>query len=679
MSQRRTVSGRKPLIWWILIFTVIVLLLGLVIALLVGLYVPGLAQQGMLALLAEVAIALITAVLLALFLPPLVRRIVRRFVRKPTLEITPSVLDLGSLEESTAISRKIRVTNTTGKPTDLSINPAYPWLTVLEKTVISAGSAVFELQVDTTGLREGLYQGSIVARAGWQAKSVPISVDVTQRQKPSWAEGTSVRLKEQYRELLHPLAGGITGFAIAREDEVRIVRDIITDFGAGRFILTGYGRFGGTTIIREVVEAAKADLKPAPNTTGVFLAVRLDLEDISQPKEILYCLVRELRCELTEQKYNNALLKRLQAVEAENRSSLQLSELEVSIPVSKISFGFFEFNLPFALKAVFSRKTGDDSSKKYRERQFIDDMIGLLFDPKRDANALGRILNSLLGQPRFDPKIVIIMDKIAAPEVIELMNNIGLFSDERIIYLAIVSREQFDQWNQKNIRRLTTKFKFRIYYVPCLWEETEQFVDRLCTETLDSNDIGNLNDECANIFSAFKKHVAFIGRGAPGDITWELFDPKYWYRWPPPGARSRQWYLRLDSLPNADVVRRHAWLQDILEDSWGELLEVAAPEGRPEDKDRVKWGIYELLAWIEQTTRFTKGEIVELSKSRDALVALTPRRREDIVTKLLEVLNTQGVLHVEGEVYTTQKHEAGKTARQGVFLAAASSSAQHPT
>ena len=664
MSKRRTITGRRPVFVWLGILIGLVFIVGVVTILLVRRYAPSLAQQGVLGILVAATVGLIATSLLALFLPQLIRRTMHRFGERPILEITPAVLDLGSCEEGIAISRKIRVTNTTGSPIELSIRVADPWLSISDETVKPPGSAVFEVQVDTADLQEGPYQGLIVARSGWRTKSVPISVHVTQRQRPSWAEGTSVRIKEQYRELLHPLARGITGFAMAREDEVRVVRDIITDFGAGRFILTGYGRFGGTTIVRKVVEEVKAKLKPAPNRIGVLLAVGLDLEDISQPEEILYCLVRELHCELTEQKYNKELQKRLKTAIAENRSSLLLSgkeeelSLEMCIPVPKISLGSFQFNLPSPLKAILSRKAvlsrPEDNSSKYKVRHLIDDMIGLLFDPKRDANALGRILNSLLGQPGFDPRIVIIIDKIASPEVIELMNNIGLFSDARIIYLAVVSREQFDQWDRKNIRRLTTKFKFRRYYVPCLWEETEQFVDRLCDETLNNDDIENLSAECAGMFSALKKHVAFIGRGAPGDITWELFDPKYWYRWQPPGARSGQWYLRLDSLPDANVVRHHAWLQDVLEDSWDELLEVAAPEGRPEDKDRVKRGAYELLVWMERTGRFTKDEVLESSKTQDVLIALTPRRRDEAVTKLLEVLDTRGVLHVDNEVVSVQ-------------------------
>ena len=459
MSQRRTVSGQRPMLIWLIMLIGLVFIMGVATTLLVRRYAPTLAEQGVVTILVEGIVTLIASFSLTVFLPQLIRRIMHRFGERPILEITPAVLDLGSCEEGIAISRKIRVTNTTGSPTELSIRLADPWLSISDETVKPPGSIVFKIQVDTADLQEGLYQGLIIARSGWRTKSIPISVHVTQRQKPSWAEGTSVRLKEQYRKLLHPLDGRILGFAIAREDEIRI-GDIITDFRAGRFILTGYGRFGGTTIVREVVEAVKkADLQLAPNTTGVLLAVRLDLEDISQPEEILHCLVRELYCELTEQKYNDALLKRLRAVAAENRSALLLSEkeeglsLEMSIPVPKISLGSFEFNLPSPLKAMFSRKvvlsgTGDDSSE-YRERHFIDDMIGLLFDPQKDANALGRILNSLLSQRKADPRIVVIMDKIASPEVMELMSNIGLFSDKRIIYLAVVSRELFDQWDRK--------------------------------------------------------------------------------------------------------------------------------------------------------------------------------------------------------------------------------------
>ena len=667
--QRRTVVGTRSSLLWIALFVGALFLLTLGTKFLVGKYLPALARQTALALFVEILAASFITMLLTYLLPSVIRRAISwsilsvpRVSRRILDRVRPVKIDLGSLEEGITLQQVIRVPGLVGGGTKLWLGRNNPWLKP-SKHVDAVKSSAVVIKVDTKDLREGAHRVWMIARSGWHIQVLAVNLTIVEKERPAWMEGTGVRLKEQYKDLL--MAEGISGLAIAREDQVKIA-DFIMNFNAGRFILSGYGRFGGTTIVEEILDAVKKAPGTPPQGKGVLLVVRLDLDKMSQPEDLLDCFVRELYWEIKDQKQNRQLVKRLRAETGQDKRLQRLGkekeEREFSLTMSpipdvKVSFASLEFSLTSPLKATLSRravlsKAAGDSM--YGTSAFVDDILQLLFDPQRDTKALAKVFGGLLHKSLPNNRIVIIMDKVNSVAAIQLMDRMRLLDDARVVYLAIVDKNQMDRWNPGDFKQLETKFRFRICYVPLLSEESDRFMDHLCNETLDEKHVASLNEEAERRLNILKKHAAFVGKGAPGDIVWEFFSPQYWYFWRSHATRPGQWYLRLDKLPCLDVMRRHAELQGILEESWPQIVSAIIPKGwTKEQTDRIKRGVYELAEWMESKTRFTRSECITSSTTCETLSLLEPELRRDLSVKLIDILHSSNALRSEGEIYTT--------------------------
>jgi hypothetical protein len=421
----------------------------------------------------------------------------------------------------------------------------------------------------------------------------------------------SLILKPDVSVILDPLEKSTIQALVAHQESERL-RDFIVNFRGGRFLLTGYGSFGGTTLTQEVIESAKYSLQ-REGEQGVLLAIRFDLHDSSEVEDVFKVKVDELFLGfLTEQhrytpsdglKAGFDTLSFVPASEAGSPKKALIPSLGRISP---------EENVEIFLKDLKAVLTGQPQKSRLQETIF--QVLGSLEPPSR---------------------VLIILDKVSRPEILELFTHFSLFDDERIAYIAIIEREQYDRWDEKIKTRLTRRKRFKEWYVPCNWESESGFVRRVTSLLFEDRLIED--EEAREMRQALQSHLAFIGRGTVGGTIEELRDPKYWKF----DSATGRGYISFDLLDKG-LIHHNAWLQNTLEENWDKILGERFV-GR-DRIDRAKQGIYHLLDWIIDCGIFTRAEIHEAAEQTIVVISPHKRPRNGVINDLLQVLVANGYL-----------------------------------
>jgi hypothetical protein len=197
-------------------------------------------------------------------------------------------------------------------------------------------------------------------------------------------------------------------------------------------------------------------------------------------------------------------------------------------------------------------------------------------------------------------------------------------------------REDFDQWPDAEQRLEIVGFSK--WYVPCLWKID---LDRVLFDTDKGKDPGTETQ-----FTEFRKHLEFVGRGSFGKIIDELRKSKNTTYGPNSSL------VDVTALVHRDEIRHNAWMQDVLDINWPAILgNLFVGKYQGEKNDRARIGIYYLLDWITERSRFTEVQLFEKSGN----TPITISDDADVVIKtirnLIRVLNQNRYLECEDEYY----------------------------
>lgn len=420
---------------------------------------------------------------------------------------------------------------------------------------------------------------------------------------------------------------------INREHELRI-KDILVHYGGGKYLLHGFGRFGASALIDQIVEQVRFDIKNLhlEYKHGIIMMVRVELTDLDDNDKVFRAIVRDFRFEAQREKYAKSIAKRLHRLQNNNFTRVRESGIENTISIKATP-------IP-GLETSFSRKSdrtinpvGDTTTESG-----IIDVISQFLDEAevKKPNSFEKIVEKVASSSKIPSRVIIVLDKIYSDKVFRVLQNMRLFSDDRITFFAIVREEEFVKWDP-SVYQMINDIGFREYYVPCVWEEEHHLAQEMVKLSLSDDD--TLDETTTD----FINHVAYKSRGAPGDMVKELVDPIYnVYETGVP-------QLRLDSLRDKKVVRFNSMLQTFLASHWDKIL--GDDFLGLKDTDRAKMGVYELMDWMTQQVEFNLSDLEQSLLLGKVSISPSAALRRDVIKRLMGCMIADGLLSTNQDLY----------------------------
>ncbi len=428
-----------------------------------------------------------------------------------------------------------------------------------------------------------------------------------------------------------------------------------------RFILTGYGRFGGTSLVRGAMEKARQELWQEEQKQKRSLTEPTTIEEVGQKapeKEgallVFYFEVVESSDQLWEYEIraNEFSLGTLSARSKEHLETLK--RYTDSTKESSSTLYSLHFQLTEPLNESFLKKLGLPSIRG--DYNFVELVQGLknFFEPqKKSAADLQKIVRQTIGSEVLPSRVVIVLDRISRLETLEVLAHSGLFTNEHITMIAIARQEEFDQW--KNCEQRLEAIQFEPWYIPCLWRREKEepkpdYIQQVIKALLDPSGIQNV--EAEKNFVLLRRHLAFVGRGALGYVLRELKNPTYY------AERHGRYCLCLNSLPDPGTIKHNVWLQEVLDKNWQVILDNRFDGEQEEDRARI--GVYHLLDWIVKERQFKVADLLDAAQNRKITICDNPHDTSEVTLNLLHVLEDRGYLQLSAGT----KYERGQKRRE---------------
>ncbi|MCO6449677.1 MAG: protein kinase [Caldilineales bacterium] len=454
------------------------------------------------------------------------------------------------------------------------------------------------------------------------------------------ADRPSMRLRPEHTGWTSRAKKHVIEDLILQEDFERL-KSFIADSQGGRFVLTGYGRFGGTSLVKGAISKARRELQHRGLSEGALLVFYFNVKDsIKQTGEFAIQanefsfgkLTTQYESAVTDSGYE-ALKARANRVEPSSLTSPAATcHFSLTTPLSE---SFFSRS---GLTGLFVRQAVSDLDFT----KLVTDLDNFFAEGKSNSE-LQEIVLRLVGSEVLPSRVIIILDRICRLETLEHLARFDLFKNERITVIAIARKEEFDQWESPDQR--LNNIGFRKWYVPCLWQGRTDYVQRIEQTLLEP--YGFEGSDVENPAVSLRKHLELVGKGALGDVLEELKHPQYWSS---DGGGS--FYLRLDALPHNVNIQHNAWMQDVLSLNWPAILSnLFAGKDMDEREDRARIGVLHLLDWIARQQMFTKDQLLEDSNAVPITISDNSHVVIEVVQNLLHVLGQNRYLRLMNGQY----------------------------
>jgi hypothetical protein len=439
-----------------------------------------------------------------------------------------------------------------------------------------------------------------------------------EREVSSAPENFSSTVLLRHSEVVRHTGEHIFEDLVLHKDYERLWRSLI-HAGGGCNLLTGYGPFGGTSLVRCAIEKARGELGKRAELEAALLvfyftvvtedkdsfkleATKFGLEHLNRPKN-----------DLDDTAFNE-LKKRAEQGSTDAESLLNFN---LDNPLGQTFFNPRSKIIPVESK-----------QQTYDFANLIDD-LNTYFREQKSSKALHQIISSLVKSEFLPSRVVFIIDRVRHLETLEALSASDLFSNKRIRVIVVSRKEDFDSWPD-GYNRLE-RINFLKWYVPCLWNiDFNQVL--FCT--------GPENKPPPETdWKLFLKHLEFSCRGSLGNIIGELRH-----------ARNINFakegnYIDVTDLSHRVDIQHNAWLQNLLELNWGTVLsDHFVGFDQDEKTDRARIGVYYLIDWLARKGRFTKEEIVTQARQTKITISDDEDIRLETVEALLYVLTTSRYL-----------------------------------
>jgi serine/threonine protein kinase len=418
---------------------------------------------------------------------------------------------------------------------------------------------------------------------------------------------------------------------IYREQELRLKDRLIYYQGGIRLVLHGFGRFGATAILNQIIEQAKIELASGQEKKAAssILAVRIATSDSLDKDSAFTAVIRELRFEAIRGKYASVFKSKINKL-------YNSQNVEVSESTTGNSFSIKAAPMP-GIETSFSKNSGRSIKPKavnITDGELMDAVTKILDRSESDPGILERTIDRLINNTNFPARVIVIIEKISDENVLLALRRIRLFEDSRISIFAIVQQEDFLNWSSEAISRID-RAGFKFHYVPCVWEEENHLIYKMLKEAYSSNINSEEIDE-------FLNYIAFVTKGAPGDVVREIVDHKYvtFSNGIPELA------LKDIRVRDREVIRYDAIREKILTNNWKKILSQGFSGSEQYDQARI--GVYEIIDWMYRNVQFTIEEIILAAEKAKVPISSSKYVREKTIRVLISVMRKHRLLNSLG-------------------------------
>lgn len=258
-----------------------------------------------------------------------------------------------------------------------------------------------------------------------------LRVEQTQQLYPNGSDVVrpSIILRPQVHNLLAPVARLNAKELLSYLEPDRIVNYTIV-YGGGGFILTGYGSFGGSSLIREISQLIEKEWSSKHKAAEEeVLFVHLDSNEVAAQSAVF-----DVYMYIVGQSHNQQRIG---------------------------SFGSLTDGVPSDIQPL---------------NALLDVLADRRFSPK-DKSPLRRAIASVLSTRLAFERLVLTVDKVDNLDVIRLFLTHPVLQNPKTSMIAVVEREQLNRWTSSELDRLLKQSKVQLLAVPCLWESKSGLVD----------------------------------------------------------------------------------------------------------------------------------------------------------------------------------------------------------
>ena len=413
---------------------------------------------------------------------------------------------------------------------------------------------------------------------------------------------------------------------ILHKDYERLWRSLI-HAGGVRNLLTGYGPFGGTSLVKCAIAKARTELQRGGQDEGALLVFYFRVTQEA---------VDHFEVEATDLGFS--LIKK----NSEYNDNTDMAELEARAGANKDTTAqVLNFSLNKPLETTFFASASESTSKSealgrdYDLSQFVAD-LNTFFKQRKTNRALKNIVMRLAGSQSLRSRVVLIIDKVQYLETLEILSRSELFSNRRTRVIAVARKEQVDIWDDVDVR--LRGIGFSKWYIPCLWNI--DFDNSLFSKATD------WKIELESEYKLFLKHLEYIGRGSLGNVIAELKQPSN------TNYGSGRSFVDVGAVVDRPSVQHNAWVQDVLYLNWDSVLgDLFGGPDQDERTDRARIGVYHLLDWIIEIRRFTREEVVEAAQNSSITISDDTEEIIVVVNNLLHVLSKNRYLSLRDGTY----------------------------
>ncbi|AHG91655.1 protein kinase [Gemmatirosa kalamazoonensis] len=493
---------------------------------------------------------------------------------------------------------------------------------------------------------------------GWMRRptTVPPPLPPPFRIYPDKREVT-VPLLPAFRFVHEPVGQCAAPRFVGRRNELESLAERILFSEGGSFLVTGYRGVGKTSFVNQVIRTLDDSLAWARTLLGEteVVDVYLNVARPVRPGEMMHHIIRRLHDRLRER----GIYERLDAdlrdalTLAFQRTSMNMARQtaessELGVDEASLGGEWMKAALKLSLTAKRSRSSQQETSfLGYDDKAAEHDVITI---SRRLAAGYvpptSRWRRFRDGPPaRVRLKIIFVFDELdkleefaraadgekprrpAIDGIIGALKN--LFTTSGITFIFVAGKDLHERWLEDVGRGDSVYESVFAYdkYLPCLWTDVDAICDTLVD---DSNGWAPWGRE---VYAAFKKYLAYRGRGIPRRIIRTFNEYVEWDGHRPALAFTAEDVRR---------VRLFAGLQDLIDAHAATLFGESHEEVVGTQSDKRRLGVYYLIDWILRrgTAEFTLKDVLDASRRLSAKIALAeeiaPRVAEDIVRILLD-------------------------------------------
>ncbi|MFY9570218.1 MAG: serine/threonine-protein kinase, partial [Blastocatellia bacterium] len=376
---------------------------------------------------------------------------------------------------------------------------------------------------------------------------------------------------------------------ILHKDYERLWRSLL-HAGGGRNLLTGYGPFGGTSLVRCALAKARTELERAGRTEGALLVFYFRIaNETTDAFEIEATNFGLGHLENSAELGYNSDLNELRA--RADRSGSEATSSVLDLPLeSPLSAAFFSTPETSNLTEV--------KKQHYNFSELAAD-LNAFFKQRKPNKALRQIVLRLVRSEFLPSRVVFIIDRVKHLQTLEALFRSELFSNRRIRVIAVARKENFDGWDDAELR--LSAIGFSKWYVPCLWKIDW---DKSLFTTL-----SGWRSELEKQYDVFLKHLMYVGRGSFGNVINELKHPMN------TNYDNDSNFIDFVSLIDRGEVQHNSWVQEVLDLNWETILgDLFGGRDQDERTDRARIGVYYAVDWLSRKTRFTESALIESMK-----------------------------------------------------------------